>query len=264
MYSRFQLAKKMLHYYIHASNGKGHGIHSPFVFDFIQKVLNDNTQYKDYKNIEAQRKKLRQDDSFIEIEDFGAGSVVMKTNKRQISRIALTSLKPKKYGQLLYRIVKYYHPENIIELGTSLGITTAYLAAASDKKVYTLEGAPAIAKKAGENFVALNIKNIDLVLGEFENSLPDILSKINYPAFVFIDGNHRKQPTLNYFYQLLKRSTELSIMVFDDIHWSLEMEAAWEQIKADPAVTLTIDLFFIGIVLFRKDFKVKQHFLIRF
>lgn len=264
MYSRSQLTKKYIHYYFHAANGKGHGIHSPFVFDFVQKVLNDKYPYPDYKKTEERRKELLHDTSFIVVQDFGAGSGVIKTTKRQVKKIAASSLKPKKYGQLLYRMAKYYEPGNVIELGTSFGITTAYLAAGSGSEVYTLEGADPIADIAIASFAKLEINNVALIRGAFEQALPAVLGKIDSASFVFIDGNHRKKPTLQYFYQLLDKANEYTIMVFDDIHWSGEMEEAWEEMKAEPAVTLTIDLFFIGIVLLRKDFKSKQHFIIRF
>ncbi|MEJ7627202.1 MAG: class I SAM-dependent methyltransferase [Ferruginibacter sp.] len=264
MYSRFKLARKYLNYYLSASNGKGHGVHSPFVFDFIKNVLTDKSEYPAYKEIEAVRKKLLHNKTFIQVEDFGAGSSVIKTNKRQISKIAATSVKPKKYAQLLYRLIKYYKPESCIELGTSLGITGAYLASATDKKLYTLEGSVAIAGIARETFDSLKLNNAELINGAFEATLPALLMKVKPVAFVFIDGNHRKLPTLHYFHELIRHSTPATILVFDDIHWSHEMEEAWMEIKEDPAVTLTIDLFFLGIVLLRKDFKVKQHFKIRF
>ena len=122
MFSRFKLAKKYLHYYLTASNGKGHGIHSPFVFDFVKNVLNDKQIYPEYKSIEGLRKKMLKDSTIIEVEDFGAGSSVIKTNKRVVSAMAASSLKPKKYAQLLYRIVKYYKPKTIVELGIFFGL----------------------------------------------------------------------------------------------------------------------------------------------
>src|SRR5664279_4211712 len=126
MYSSFQLAGKYLNYYIKAQNGKGHGVHSPFVFDFIIHVLNDEKEYECYKQIEHLRQQLLNDNSTIEVEDFGAGSAVIPFEKRKVSAIAKSSLKSKKFARLLYRIVKYYNPQNIIELGTSFGITTCY------------------------------------------------------------------------------------------------------------------------------------------
>ena len=265
MYSAFQLVKKYLHYYFYAANGKGHGMHSPFVFDFITKVLNDRTGYDCYDKIEDQRKQLLQNIKVIEVEDFGAGSAVIKTNRRVVHKIAASSLKHKKYAQLLYRIVQYYKPQNMIELGTSFGISAAYMANGNPAaKVFTLEGASSIAEIAGQNFKDLGIKNIQLRQGAFEQTLLPLLSEIQKVDLAFVDGNHRKSPTLEYFKQLLSCSTSSTIIILDDIHWSAEMEEAWLEIQQHPSVTLTIDLFFIGLVFLNPDFKNKQHFQIRF
>ena len=265
MYSSFQLAKKYLHYYITASNGKGHGIHSPFVFDFIIKVLNDKKKYDCYHLIEKRRAALLTDATIIEVEDFGAGSAVIKTNKRVVKDIARSSLKPKKFSQLLFRMVQYYQPEIIVELGTSFGITSAYLAAGNNNaKVFTCEGAKNIAAIAKQTFSNLHQENIELTEGDFTQTLPPLLAQLKNIDLAFVDGNHRKQPTLDYFTKLLNVSSSSTILIFDDIHWSAEMEAAWTEIQQHPAVTLTIDLFFIGIVCVNTDIKVKQHFTIRF
>ncbi|MGC4103198.1 O-methyltransferase [Ferruginibacter sp.] len=265
MYSKFQLAKKYLHYYFTASNSKGHGVHSPFVFDFIKFVKNDKKQYGCYTLIEAQRKKLLQDDTVIEVEDFGAGSSVIKTNSRVVKNIAASSLKPKRFSQLLFRMAQHYQPKTILELGTSFGITSAYLAAGNkNAMVYTCEGAKNIAAIAAKNFDTLQLKNIVLTEGDFAKTLPPLLSSLQNIDLAFVDGNHRKQPTLDYFEQLLKVSNPATILIFDDIHWSEEMEAAWAEIQQHAAVTLTIDLFFIGIVCINSSFKAKQHFTLRF
>ena len=265
MYSRFQLLQKYIRFYLSASNGKGHGMHSPFVFDFIAKILNDKTVYPEYNKVEAFRKQLLNDKKFLEVEDFGAGSSVAKTNRRSIASIAKNAAKPKKFGQLLFRMIKYYQPGSILELGTSLGITSAYLALAKpDAKMITMEGSKEIANKALQNFETLGLNNIELTEGNFDETLSLVLTRLSTIDFVFIDGNHRQEPTERYFLQLLSKINNESILVFDDIHWSKEMEAAWENIKQDPAVTCSIDLFFIGIVFFRKEFKEKQHFVIRF
>jgi len=263
IYSGFQMAIKYIRYYYKAANGKGHGTHSPFVFDFIQNVLSVKTLQAGHRKIETRRKNLLKDHSFIEVEDMGARSG-LKTSSRKISSIAATSLKPAKYARLLNRIVNYYHPEILLEMGTSFGITTAYLAIDTTAKVYSLEGAASVAEVADETFRLLNINNIHLRKGRFEHTLPKVLSEISGIDFAFIDGNHSKLPTLDYFSQLLGNANENTILVFDDIHWSTEMEEAWKKIQDHQAVTLTIDLFFIGIVFLRSDFKVKQHFCIRF
>ena len=265
MYSSFQLSKKYLHYYIHARNGKGHGIHSPFVFDFVIHVLNDAHNYECYDKIEPLREELLIDNSIIEVEDFGAGSAVMPSAKRKIKAIAKSSLKNKKFAKLLFRIVNYYKPETIVELGTSFGITSCYLACANKGSlVHTFEGSTSIATIASRNFKKAGLQNINLVTGKFDETFLSTLATIQKVGFAFVDGNHRKTATLDYFSYLQKKSAEGSIFIFDDIHWSLEMEEAWEQIQQHPSVTLTIDLFFIGVVFFNPDFKVRQHFTIRF
>lgn len=265
MFSTWQLAKKYCSWYLTASNGKGHGIHSPFVYDFVRNVLNDKRNFYAYNQVEALRKQLRHDKTIIEVEDFGAGSAVSKTNQRSIASIAQHAAKPKKWAQLLFRIVNYYQPKTVLELGTSLGISTAYMAMANPHaRVITAEGSMAIAQRAQKNFQSLHLSSIQQVTGNFDNTLPAILKSLPELDLAFIDGNHRLQPTLNYFNQLLPSLHDQSVVILDDIHWSADMEQAWHTIHENNAVRLTIDLFFIGLVFFSDQFKVKQHFTIRF
>jgi predicted O-methyltransferase YrrM len=272
MYNPVTLAVKYFRYYITASNGKGHGVHSPFIFDFIINVLKDDRYFKSYGEIENLRKKLLLDKHVLQVEDFGAGPGSSKRelskeqpDQRSIASIAGNAAKPEKFGRLLFRMVNYYQSETILELGTSLGISTAYLAAANtNARVITMEGAAEIAEIAKRNFKMLELKNIEQVQGNFDETLSSVISKISQIDFAFIDGNHRQEPTEHYFNQLLSRTGPSSILVFDDIHWSKEMELAWETIKKDARVTCTIDLFFIGIVFFNTSFKEKQNITIRF
>jgi len=265
MYGRLQLASKYLRYYLNASNGKGHGIHSPFVFEFVTKILNDKTDYPAFKEVEELRCRLLTDQTILTVDDFGAGSNVSKSNQRTIASIAKNAAKSKKFGQLLYRIVKFYQPRTILELGTSLGITTSYLAKAKpDARVITMEGAKEILTVATKNFQAQQLSNIETIEGNFDNTLPAVTGKQSTINFAFIDGNHRLQPTIQYFETILSKTDNFSIVILDDIHWSEEMELAWKHCKEHPAVTLSIDLFFIGILVFRKEIKEKQHFVIRY
>lgn len=265
MYSRWQLAKKYFHYYTTASNGKGHGVHSPFVFDFIINVLNDGKTYEAYGQVEGLRSRLLRDNTLLTVEDFGAGSAISNTRHRSVASIAKNAAKSKKLGQLLHRIVRYYQPATMLELGTSLGVSSAYMALGNPAaKLVTGEGSTAVAAQATANFKQLGLAGVQLVPGNFDETLPGMLRKLGTVGLAFLDGNHRLEPTLHYFQQLQPYLTAYSIVIVDDIHWSEGMEQAWEQIKENPAVTLTIDLFFVGLVFFRKDFKVKQHFVVRY
>ncbi|HEY9363744.1 MAG TPA: class I SAM-dependent methyltransferase [Chitinophagaceae bacterium] len=265
MNSHIKPLLKYARYFITASNGKGHGIHSPFVFHFIQQVLNDKTNYPEYKMVEDLRHSLLKDSRVIFVKDLGAGSAITNSARRSVASIVKNAAKPPRYAQLLFRMVRFFKPANIIELGTSLGITTSYLALANAAaSIITLEGAPMVIELAKKNFERLSIKNIQVVDGNFDEKLPPLIELSTKMDFVFIDGNHLQQPTERYFSWLLKKATNDTVLVFDDIHWSDEMEAAWKTIQQHPAVTATIDLFFIGIVFFRKEFRQKEHFIIRF
>lgn len=270
MYTPAQLALKYLRYYLTAANGRGHGTHSPFVFHFITRVLNDKTNHPDYTAVESLRAQLKKDERELEIEDYGAGSVKGTLKKRTVSSIARNATKPPKFGQLLHRMVKAYQPARILELGTSLGITSAYLSKGKpDSTFITLEGATQVADLARKNLDQLQVKNAEIVVGNFDDTLKKAIVKLTDEGrqpvdFVFIDGNHRQEPTERYFRDLLPHTGNDSMLVFDDIHWSREMENAWATIQAHPSVRCTIDLFFIGIVFFRQEFREKQHFTIRF
>ncbi len=231
---------------------KKHQIHSPLVSDLYTNVIKEKHPYYIFENIESVRSKMILSQSKISVSDFGTG----RSTIRSVSSIAKKSLKSAKYGQLLFRLVNHFQPKMILELGTSFGITSCYLALANtSSQVTTIEGCPEIAKIAKNNFDLLSTTNIDLVVGSFDNMLHGELKKLNKLDFVFFDGNHNLGPTLDYFEQCLKRSHEDSVFIFDDIHWSKNMERAWDTIKTHPKVTSSIDLFELGIVLFRKEQK---------
>lgn len=243
--------------------GTAHDIHSPFVFDLLNNVIRDQTPFYCFDAIEAIRMKLFDDERILKVTDFGAGSNG-KPGQKKVSDIAKNSLQEKKYSQLIFRLVNFSNAKNIIELGTSLGITSLYISNASRKgKVITLEGCPEIASIAKENFNRLRCDNIEIITGDFSKTLAPALEKMEHADFVYFDGNHRMKPTLDYFNLCLKKKTFDSVFVFDDIYWSREMKAAWDVIVQHKEVTVSIDLFKLGIVFFRGGIP-KQHFQLKF
>lgn len=265
MYNLWQIVLRYLSYLWKARGGKGHGIHSPFVFDLVMQVLNDDRFFYAYDSIEQQRALLLNSSENLEVVDWGAGGTEKKVTTRSVQQVAARSLKPPKYARLLFRLVQHYQCKKVLELGTCLGITTSYLAAASSEvEVTTLEGALAYARKAREVWENLGWKNIRIVEGNFDATLSGVLATAAPWDMVFIDGNHRLEPTLRYFEQILPHTHAGTLFVFDDIHWSGEMEQAWQQIQQHPSVTLTIDLFFVGLVFMRPEQMAKEHFIIPF
>ncbi len=263
-YSSFQLAVRYLRYYCTSDNGRGHGIHSPFVYDFVRKVLRDKKQQPAFAAIEALRARLLRDRTRLPVADWGAGSVDGHAPARRICDIAKRAAKPRRLAQLLYRSVQYFQPRSVLEMGSSLGISGAYLAAAAaPQPVTTLEGAPALAEKAAAHFRELELNNITVIHGRFFDQLPALLATTP-PDFAYVDGHHTEAATLEYFHLLKTAAHPGMVMVFDDIHWSPGMESAWNAIRRDPAVTCSIDLFFLGFVFFNPDIKIPQHFSIRY
>jgi predicted O-methyltransferase YrrM len=240
-----------------------HGIHSPFVFDLVTKCFYDKTSYPEYLILKSYRKSLLANKNFIEVTDFGAGSRVFKSNKRQISKITKTAGITSKRAELLFRIVKYFQPESILEIGTSLGLATSALALGNkNSRIITLEGCPNTLNQCQLQFQKFNFDNVEFVKTEFSNYLTSENLKSNIINLIYLDGNHSKKATLEYFELLLPTITNDSVFIFDDIHWSQEMENAWGIIKNHTKVTVTIDTFQWGIVFFREE-QEKEHFVIR-
>lgn len=260
--SLFHTARHYLKHYLTANTL--HGTHSPFIYTLLENVIYHTEKYPAYKEIELLRNEFLSDNREILITDLGAGSRVNKAPKRRISDIARNSLKSPKYAQVLYRLVSYVKPEIFIELGTSLGITSLYLAEANPQGLlYTIEGCPETASVARELFKKTGKQNIIQETGNFDTLLPEVLRKTGKVDWLYIDGNHRKQATLEYFETSLPFAHEKSVFVFDDIYWSEGMTEAWNEIKARPEVTVTVDLFRIGLVFFHKS-QAKEAFKIRF
>lgn len=236
-------------------NTKGHGIHSPYVFQFVNSVFYNKNQYYIFDEIEALRDDLMNDKRKVFINDLGTGSDRYST----VAAIARKSVQQKKYAQLLFRLVCHAQSKHILELGTSLGVTTAYLASATKCKCVTLEGSPEIAKIAIENFSRLNLSNISLIEGDINNTLSVALQDLDKVDFVFVDANHSSVAVLDYFDQCLDRLAQNAIMVFDDIHSSADMEMAWSTIKNNSKVKSTIDTYQMGIVFFNADLSKKHY-----
>ena len=236
-----------------------HSVHSPFIFDLYTNIIKDRKAYYTFSNIESMRSKLLLDNSIIQVTDYGTGI----SNSRKVANIAARSLKPPKTAELLFRLANHFKPKHMLELGTSLGITSAYLASVSpNSQLTTLEGCTEIARIAQETFDTLKLSNVKLTIGAFESTLDQALSASPQLDFVFIDGNHQKGPTIQYFEACLKKANEKSIILLDDIHWSANMQEAWEEIKNHPRVSVSIDLFEIGIILLDPKLQ-KQAYVLR-
>lgn len=245
--------RRYLKYIIFSRHLRGHGIHSPFVFDLVSNVFRNKIEPDIVFSIEKIRKRLITDPGLINVNDLGAGSKMMKTSQRKVSEIARYSAVSKKYGIFLSNMSKTFGKPHILEFGTSLGISTMYLAASCpEATVITMEGCKETSDIASENFKEAGLTNIRLMNGSFEDLLPRIRSESITPGLVFIDGNHRKEPVMRYFSQVSDVSDNNTVVIIDDINSSREMAEAWSETKNHKDVTLSVDIFRMGIVFFRE------------
>lgn len=244
--------------------GNRHDVHSPFVFALVTEVLRVRTPRAEHAEAEQLRARLLQDRSMITVTDLGAGSRRNKEAQRSIRQIARTALKPRRQAEQLARIAAYFQPRNVLELGTSLGITTLYLArAVPEARIHTIEGCPATAAIARSHFADRKATQILPSTGAFAEQLPLVLEAMDRLDLAFIDGHHASTPTLAYFERCLGKAHNNTVFVFDDIHWSEDMEQAWTAIKAHPRVTVTIDLFHYGLAFLRQE-QQRQDFVLRY
>ncbi len=241
-------------------------IHSPFVFDLVNNVLRDKTFYDDFVALDEMKSNLFQRTDIIETVDFGAGAGMKKyaTKVGHLGRMVKQRSQRKQQLGLLYRLTRYFKPDYMLEFGTAAGISASYLKKGHPQgHLITMEGCASLAAVAKEVINEVGIDDVEVCVGNFDVILPKILTRCPKLDFVFIDGNHRKEPTLKYFNACFPFATDNSVFVFDDIHWSKGMDEAWKAIKSDTRVSLTIDLFWFGLVFFRKGIE-KQDFIIRY
>jgi predicted O-methyltransferase YrrM len=241
-----------------------HSLQAPFIFDLYSNIIKEEKKYYIFDEIETLRSNLLNDERTLEVRDFGAGSRISKVKKKSIKEIAQISLSSRKVSRLLFRLVNYYKPDSIIELGTSLGINTLYLASYSNSvPVFTFEGCNNIAQVAKGNFQAMGKKNITIIEGNIDKTFPEFLKQRSNISFIYIDANHQYEATLRYFNLAKEKSNEHTILVFDDINWSQGMNKAWTEICNDSSVGMSIDLFTTGIIFFKK-FLLKQHYVLSY
>lgn len=237
-----------------------HSLHSPFFFDLYTKQFKPAPGGDTYRHIESLRGKLLRDHREIPVRDLGTGGG--SESRRKISQIAKNSLTPPRFSCYYDRLVKRFEAKSIVELGTSFGINTLYLAEHRESHVTTFEGAPAVADIAALTFEFAGKKNIDLVTGNIDRTLPTFLQSIRKVDFAFIDANHRYEPTVRYFEWLSKKTHEHSAIVIDDIHYSAEMARAWDDLRAHRLVYASVDLFRCGIAFFDPSLN-KQHVILQ-
>ncbi len=259
----FKRIIKYVFYIFFARHKKGHGIHSPFVYKLINQVFNHPNNSEIFQKIESTRKQSLKNKQKITLNSLGSKSKILQNHVKLKQLVKYVTI-PKKYGKLLFNLVEYLKPTTIIELGTSVGISTLYLAyAARNNKVYSIEGDKNLTGIAMKNIETHNLKNVSIIKAVFQDILPKILENSTSKLFIFIDGDHRAEPMLNYLNEIYKYVNNNTILVIDDIYLNKEMMRVWKIMKNDKRVKVTIDVFRMGIIFFNTALQ-KQNFTIKY
>ena len=247
------------HYIKHCLTAKsgGHGVHSPFAFQLCEEVFYNKNSFYDLEELQKIRKQLLNDITEVTVEDFGAGSKTFTSNKRKIKDLATNGISTQKQSETLYKLINFLNCNTIIELGTSIGLNTLYLAKANkNAKVITIEGSKSLIEFASASAKKNNISNIQFIEAKFDDVLPSLLQNNSAPL-IYIDGNHTYEATLRYFNLVLAKKDNSTVIIFDDIYWSEGMTKAWNEIKDNTMVTMSIDLFYFGMIFFKDEVKEK-------
>lgn len=257
---RLQQLRRFWHFYRKAYTL--YDIHSPFVAGFVQEVLEDNRTYYAFPAMVSHRKALLDDSSQLPItQDYGAGSQVTTATQRGVAELVRTAAISHRTGKLLFRLIRWWQPQSMIELGTSLGLSAMYQSAAAPSvPFHTVEGNPATARFAQRQLQLTGLPHIHLHHQSFSDFLAQWFKQQPRLDYLFLDGDHTLEGTLNYLQQCLPFVHDRSVIVLADIHWSADMERAWQAAQQMQAVTLSIDLFEIGILFFRPEIRQRQHF----
>jgi len=239
-----------------------HGLHSPFMYKLATQCYYDKNKYPDYQQLKAYHNELLKRDEIVVINDLGAGSKKFKSHKRKLKDIAKISGSSLRDMKLYYRLSKYFQPQQILELGTSLGKATYAMALGNPSAtIITVEGDKKITEITQKifNFKQITAQVVNQDFDDFLNELNQSDMKFD---MILMDGNHRLEPTLRYFEKLQKHLHNNSVVIVDDIYWSKEMKQAWQKLTQHPAVRQSVDSYYFGLLFFRKE-QFKQNFMIR-
>ncbi|MCO6491248.1 MAG: class I SAM-dependent methyltransferase [Phaeodactylibacter sp.] len=259
--THLRLVWKYLQYYRRAETR--YGLHSPFVYELVEKTVEDTRTFYAFPIIEGLRSLLLRDNTAVTVTDHGAGSKAERSSRRTVRSLARHSAVSPATGRLLFRLVHFIKPATLLELGTSLGISTAYQAAAAHHAAFiTIEGCPATAALAQQHLRQLNLPNVRLLAGTFREKLPEALRELKRLDYLYLDGDHRRGASLEYFEQCLPYAHADSVFVIADIYWSAEMEEAWAAMRRHPRVSLSVDLFHLGLLFFREEQREQEHFTV--
>lgn len=209
---------------------------------FIEQYISDNKYSQHVNNIESARI------NFLQNND------ILPSSGKSVGEYCKASSSPQSKGEFLMKLIRVIKPDNCLELGTNFGISAAYQACGLELngkgRLITIEYNRELLPYSDDLWDKIGIKHrIQQYQGKFEDVLSEILSMLQEIDFVYIDGNHRKEPTLSYFNEIYPFLRKDSVVVFDDITWSDEMKEAWMILSKDQRINNAFEVHDLGVCL---------------
>ncbi|WP_197494104.1 O-methyltransferase [Lewinella sp. 4G2] len=212
-----------------------------------------------FDRVESYRNQLLGSTEIVDFKVFGSDDT------ETISNVCKAATSPKIWARLIYALASEFEAKKVLEIGTNLGVSGSYLLEAlrhnSDSQLVTMEGMPRYVEISRNQFKAItNEDRFEVIEGKYEDTFDDMIDRHQDFDLLFIDGNHQKGPTLEYYEKLLKVSTRPSVWIFDDIYWTNGMKEAWDIIRQNPETSYSIDLYKTGLVVVDPSVSVPKHF----
>lgn len=241
-----------------------HGTHSPFVYKLTDEVIYDFSAKKIDDSVEQQRKKLFDDDSSLILTENNECLGQLKLQQTTVKRLAKKLTNKKEVDRLIYRLVANRQPAVSLQIGTGLGVSAAYFSMANSRNpVKIIECEPEFSTVAQRIFSNLGIDNVELRTGNLQQLLHHTLLNSTKLDIVYFNKFKDGETLFNLFGLCLAKADENSMFIIKGIYSDPSTKTMWAKIKELPEVTVTVDLFWIGLVYFKKD-QAEEHFKIKF
>lgn len=236
---------------------KGFGVHSPFVFSLITKVIEEKCPYYCFQEIELLRKQLLFGEKKITYPDRKCNG---RIKTRAIGSIVKHEAISPKEGALLFRLTNYFKSKHILQIGSNMGLSTLYLTSyAKGLSCIALEHIPEFAEISKQTISRKGRNKVDLRIGEYIKLLPQALNDLHTVDLVFFNTQHETVDNQELFNECLKFVKNETLFIFEGINANNEMRSFWKNVCACPEVTVSLDLFSLGIAVFNKKLHKKNY-----
>ncbi|MCF8236593.1 MAG: class I SAM-dependent methyltransferase [Saprospiraceae bacterium] len=225
-----------------------YSMHSPLLYSFCREVLDDRRSFYAFEEIEIWRYHLLHESSELHVVDLGAGGQDALDQNRIVSSIAKTSLSPPWKCRYLFRMVLWWKPDLLLEFGTSLGVSTAYLAAASiHTPLITVDGSDSHLQLARKGWNKLGLDHIEEWNLSFQQAIQRIPWDQHGRILIYLDGDHRPARVLEILQTIQEKTRHPFLVIIDDIRWSDDMWAGWQEWRSAFQSGAWLDLYQVGI-----------------